>query len=193
MKHVFLGVDPGDRWVGVARLIVRQRLTRGLQFRAETQVFDRTLLNFGDLVRRIVFQPYVPTRIVTEEYRVRPLGHQAWTNGQTLQLIGALRYVAHQQLEVPWTQVHAGPVELLDGLPLGPIIRAAQRDWPESSGRRWLHGLSAWRVLAYDLSVMRPDLMGLLVQSPPTAIITEPARSLDDTCWSAPPSTWKVV
>jgi hypothetical protein len=101
LRYNWLAVDPGDRWVGYARL----QLNAGI-VTAQTGTIDATKRSFRLVVDAVLGAAFHGT-IVTEAYHVRPQGHQAFSRGETLQLIGALRYFADAR-GCAWHDVPAG-------------------------------------------------------------------------------------
>ena len=88
--------------------------------------------------------------MVIEEFRVRPVAHNAFTRGETIKLIGSLEYAASEKSVPVHFAPPADPLTILH-LPIGrPVVRWRQR-WPKLSDYRWHHALSAWRVLGHHL------------------------------------------
>lgn len=136
-----MAIDPGDRWCGYARLYLQEH-----EFHAETGVVDREALSFVDTVKALV--PTLAKAVVlTEQYRARPQGFNAFREMSTPMLIGGIRFFAeHRALR--WTEVPAGDAQLLENMPLGVYIKTWAKMWPEPGRREWDHARSAWRVLA---------------------------------------------
>lgn len=144
---MFVGVDPGDRWVGVSVLQVS-----GIgKCRADTAVMDRNHQTFVETIRKIIpGQALAKTKevhIITESYRQRAQGHQVWGSGDTLQLIGAIRYACEEQ-GIHWTEVAAGdPDKELEKLGLQQYITAWRPHMPKPGDAKWHHARSAWHCI----------------------------------------------
>lgn len=151
-----IAIDPGDRWCGYARLYLR-----GHEFHAETGVIDRNLHAFTDTVKLLV-PSLASAFVVTEQYRMRPTGFNAFREAETPMLIGGIRFYAEHK-NMHWTEVHAGDPKLLENMPLGIYIKQWSSLWPSPGKSEWSHARSAWRVLA-QFMLSRPDTIEALKQ-----------------------------
>lgn len=139
-------IDPGDRWCGVATLEID-----GPQYTARTSVLDAHLRTFTNLAKEVVPRwPSGQTTVVTETFQLRGTGHQKFSHGDTLRLIGAIRFCSEER-GYHWTEVAAGNPEQLKQLVFGDYITSWREDWPSKSDIRWQHARSAWRILASHL------------------------------------------
>lgn len=139
-----IGVDPGEVHTGVVIL-----------HRGEAKSF--IVNNNGDL--------YLPARwlnlreddslyLVVEDYRVRPVGHQKFTDAKTARLIGALAFLSERK---GWgfSLVNPESPDKLVGLGLFKAAKASQPK--DMSAKLWVHVLSAWRIVGYYLLTHDPD------------------------------------
>ena len=146
----FIGIDPGERWVGIAMLEAT-----GSKWQAESRVLDvQARSGFLQLVSDVLI--WAPATIIAEDYRVRPVGHQAFTAGYTLRLLGALQ-VSAEAKDATWIMLQPGPAAELDLLQLGRFVKRS--DWPASNDPHWQHALSAWRVLGRYLLQEHKELL----------------------------------
>lgn len=184
----FIGVDPGDRWVGIALLEIR-----GVNWKAESRVLDVSARSsMLELVEDIL--NWIPAKIIAEDYRVRPVGHQAFTGGYTLRLLGALEIYTAMKLGT-WITMLPGPAMDLDMLHLGRFIRPSYHT--PSPGGHWRHAFSAWRVLGRHLMMEEKQFLERLrLTKTNSAMIRgllspRPRRSTNDLF--SPLITWKTV
>lgn len=150
----FLGIDPGDRWMGLAGL-----RNNGSAWEAAIAVVDLKQNTFYDNVKRVGdLIDEDTTKVICEDFRVRPQGHNRWAAGHTLRLIGALEFVAHDNYST-FAMIPPGDPDDLHGLVFGNngLTNWRQR-WPLWGDSKWKHGLSAWRVLALHLAHYYPDV-----------------------------------
>jgi hypothetical protein len=169
--------------VGYARL----QLNAGI-VTAQTGTIDATKRSFRLVVDAVLGAAFHGT-IVTEAYHVRPQGHQAFSRGETLQLIGALRYFADAR-GCAWHDVPAGdPDRELELLGLSRFIARWQELWPNARAAAWHHARSAWRALGFHLVKARPDLLLHLQDVTRFKILRPEERALHD--HYAPIITWR--
>lgn len=120
-------------------------------------VFDRQAFpSFLDLTDTLSDQGYRGILLV-ERYQHRPTGDQAWSVGETQQLIGALRYTA-ERLEAEFREIHPGdPYVLLQELQMIHLFDV----WLKRCAKNvpWVHALSACRVMFHYLMVKQPEIM----------------------------------
>jgi len=153
LRHNWLAVDPGDRWAGFARLAINQGAAM-----AETGVLDVAKRSFRDTVDFLLGGAFRGT-LVVEQYRQRPQGHNAFDGGETLQLMGALRYFADAR-SCAWALVPAGdPDRELPMLGLDGFVERYRRYWPDKGNQKWQHARAAWRHLGMHLLKAQPELM----------------------------------
>lgn len=149
----FLGVDPGERWLGLAGLVCMSH-----RWHAHIMVVDMkgtAMYDNVDLFRRMVGEE---TRVVCEDYRVRPQGHNRFSGHATLKLIGALHFVTEDR-KGTFHLVPPGPPESLTEIAFGerPLQYWRER-WKQFGNPNWNHGMSAWRALAYFLHKHYPHI-----------------------------------
>src|ERR1044072_7076385 len=93
-----IGIDPGEAWTGVAALDIG---SNGMH--TKTRVFRSDARRLADLVDEVV--PGGPdVHIVAENFSVRPVGFNAFSQGQTLRILGALQYATEKRSHT-WTLV----------------------------------------------------------------------------------------
>ena len=186
----FVGIDPGDVWCGFAMVRVC-----GRHWTADTAVYDRRQYAFPALTHLLL--PATADVIVVERYHQRPVGHQAWATGETIQLIGALRYVTETRA-VEWATVATGePDKELPQLLIGSYLDAWRTHWPRPKTANWHHGRAAWRVLARYMLARYGELWSTLADPAALATLTtgtdQPRDALlhpDDLY--APTANWHV-
>lgn len=147
----WIGIDPGDRWTGIA---VIQEISKS-ELRAEAGVIDGQ----DDIYRTVDLLPTFlnpGTSVIVEQYSVRPVGHQWFTKALAIRLIGAIEYVSRKQ-RCTFTMVPPGdPTDVVTKMGIDSFIKSVVgiplRD------KRWRHALSAWRVLALHLLKNEVDI-----------------------------------
>ena len=159
---LYVGIDPGERWVGMAILALRSDGSAD----TDSRVYD--VANHGGYVGMtkdiIGMIPHnAPTMMVVEDFQIRTVGHQTFGRGTTLRMIGALEYAVDKIRQFTWDMVppgdHLEAIELF-GKPLWNTAKGwpTKRRWAE----QWHHCLSAWRVLGHHLMHRHPStLLGL--------------------------------
>jgi len=190
-RQFYVGIDPGTRWVGVAVL----RHDKG-SFRAEMAVIDRTMKSFVQLVHFITpTNAMVKTdevHVITEGFRHRPQGHQAWDAGETLRLIGAIRF-ATEEREAHWTEVEPGdPDKELDHLGLGRYIQAWKEHCPRPNDMKWHHGRAAWRAIGRYLLINNQLLLQQIRGSKMPALTFDGKGVTDGFDLVASVMTWRL-
>jgi hypothetical protein len=155
----FTAIDPGERWMGYAQLTVSGGL-----YRASSAVFDlrdRAFVERVNLVRR-----ELPTRLIVEDYRQRPVGYNRFSDGGTLRLLGALQYIAECDGLTTFALVPPGdPDKELQHLPISLYLESWRRRWPNPNTTQWQHCRAAWRVLSRHLLAKHVELMTALVKN----------------------------
>lgn len=166
----FLAIDPGDVWVGLAYLQIE-----GRHWHAETRVLCRqqeksfsetvqSIFATGSMLAKARAEPKSESVVICESYQQRPVGHQAFSGGQTLQLIGALRYVTEHLIRPNrWMTVMPGnPDKELPQLPINEYLNIWSPYWPDNRSTGWRHARAAWRVLARGWLTAYPELLSAL-------------------------------
>jgi hypothetical protein len=162
----FIAVDPGEAWVGIAMLEIR-----GTRWQAESRVLKVDARQHLLEVAQDALT-WAPAIILAEDFRVRPVGHNSFSGGYTLKLLGALEAVTRIR-DATWLTMLPGPAADLEMLQLGRFVRRA--DWAPSSPQ-WRHALSAWRVLGRHLLTEEREAMEKLRK------IKEPKTEFSKTC-----------
>lgn len=155
---IVLGIDPGEAWCGFAALQMERRFLR-----VQASTFSTDNRNVFRMVQTLLpFPKYENVTVVCEDFQVRPVGHQRFTRGQTLRLIGALEYHVINQ---GWLWRLIPPGKWQRELPqiFGNNFLSSYREhWPDKTNPQWDHCLSAWRVIGRYLlaeqllSVLKP-------------------------------------
>jgi hypothetical protein len=105
------------------------------------------------------------THVVCEDFRIRKAGHQRFSRGDTLRLIGALEYGVSSvdafkfYLIPPNDHGERETRELF-----GRVLASYRRTWPRRKDPAWGHCLSAWRVLGNHLFHHERDVLLRLLQ-----------------------------
>lgn len=149
--RVWIAFDPGDRWTGVAVLALNDFLGAY----AEAFVLDAEASDWVEPVRYLkrllaLADPKLVT-VLAEDYRTRPQGHQAFSRGTTLRLLGALESAA-EIAGCAWGTIAPGSPDDLKLLKLGTLFSAWEKEWPRPGDSDWRHARSAWRVLGQHLA-----------------------------------------
>lgn len=151
---IYFAFDPGERWTGFARLARTGARTwradagvlDGTPYHRAAQLLDLQLLDLqlGDGSEETV--------VVAEDYHVRPVGHQRFTSGIPLRLLGALEYVSSGRAQF-FLEPSAPADEGLELLGISHLLSDLRGD------PRWEHARSAWRVLGMHLLREAPELV----------------------------------
>ena len=154
----YIAFDPGSTWTGMCILSLY-----GQEAFAITAVFNQGLLFPAEWLKayledRMLNDVSGEILVLSEEFRIRPKRYETFASGETLQLLGALRYVAGEYAEkgvgfsvrpsmlIPFEEMHSTP--------LYTFLQhwKQEGDWPNKGARPWEHAMSAWRVfLHYSL------------------------------------------
>lgn len=150
-----LAFDPGEVWCGLAAFSINRKKN---ELFAETRVLNLRERTFKVAVDECTFVG-LPATVVCEDYRVRPVGHQRFTSGMTLQLIGAIRYTT----EAHGCRLHTippGNAEKEVPEIVGDFFGRWRATHPTPHAAEWNHAFSAWRVLLRHL--MKTDVALLM-------------------------------
>lgn len=145
---IIVGIDPGDSWCGFAALDISK-----YAIRAESRTYGRDDRNIFRMVETLL--PFAGTKerviVAVENFQIRGQGHQRFSAGDTLRLIGALEYVC---IRYGWSFNLVPPGSWKADLPLlfgNHILTQYRKAWPTPGHANWDHCLSAWRVLGRHL------------------------------------------
>lgn len=153
----FIGIDPGERWVGLAGL---RQMTGHWQ--VYIAVADLREQGFHPAVKRIQSWVSPETRVVCEDYRVRPQGFNRWGAHPTLRLLGAIEFATIEN-GGGFHLVPPGKHEDLHKLAFGNVALRYWRDrWNQWGNEKWNHGLSAWRALAVFMAQHHPRILEII-------------------------------
>jgi hypothetical protein len=184
-----LGVDPGDRWVGLAALDIT-----GNQWSAWTGVLDIKFRTMQEAIHEIM-RPS-PLGMIVERYQQRPVGHQRFVSPKTPKLIGALEYIM-QERGGGFHEVQPNSPLDLQHMPMYRKIEAWRPKWQHCHHQNWTHALSAWRVLSIWMMEALPELAMLLHQDK-GKVTFNPVKWLGDPLTVAGhdlialPATWRI-
>ena len=137
----YFAVDPGEVHVGFASLYLDDE-----KFTIDAGVLHRPSRTFSELVDQLTkhIEYEEPSMLLVESYQQRPVGHQRFAAGETLQLVGALRYVTECEGQLFATIMPGDWRKDLRALRLQPLLD----EWiPQPRPSKWEHSFSAWRVL----------------------------------------------
>lgn len=153
---LYVGVDPGEQWCGVA--VLDTGTTRVV--RAESRVYAIKQRGYIGVVDHLMdILPHARrTTMIVEDYRVRGSGHQRFGRADTLRMIGALEYAVHQLPAYTWAMIAPGSDSEVRLLFANTIDQYRAR-WPETGDKRWRHCFSAWRVLGRYLMGHQTQLL----------------------------------
>lgn len=143
-----IGIDPGDRWIGLAGIIVRNK-----SMEMHSAVLDGSDRSIVDKVQDIMQS--APAEVFCEDFKVRPQAFNSFSAMLTPRLIGALEYECMLK-EIPFSLVHPGPnTEFAAILPnwANTVVKHMKYE-------QWNHSMSAWRVLCRGL--FKSDMMDRL-------------------------------
>lgn len=149
---LYVGVDPGEVYTGLALLHVHDRYVH-----MESRVLksDKYVAT-AECIRQTIDCEKRRT-IVVEDFSVRPTGYNRFTRAETVRLIGALEYIAHVTHSPFYFQPAGKPKEAY--ALFGRSLTQHAKSWP--SNRKWTHALSAWRVMGRYLHAERKSLFQL--------------------------------
>jgi hypothetical protein len=182
MRTTIIGIDPGDRWTGVAQLMItRTDVIMG------TFVLDGKSRSLYEIVDAAIIQK--PAYVVAEEYRARPIGHQRFNAPLTPRLLGALEYRA-VYLGGRFYTTHAGSPTAVWSFPIGKFIEHWRFYWPKPRDDRWLHALSAWRVICTHIIQEQPQLFRLIDNQSVQSMILDAAEESSAVDLIAPFAAW---
>lgn len=150
---IYIGVDPGSRWTGVAVVSEQEG-----KLWAETLVFDNAEWLYEPVeYLNSNFFIYDSGLLAAEDFRVRIVGHQFANGVATARLLGALEYVVHGHTDWAFALERPGDaLRDLKALGIFDTLASWRTSWPDRADARWAHSLSAWRVLGIQLAKKAP-------------------------------------
>lgn len=154
---IVVGIDPGDAWCGFVALNLEKRFIR-IESRTYARE-PRPLYRMTDAL--LPFHPSDRITVVVENYQMRGVGHQRFSQGHTLRLLGALEYVCAKN-RWDWHVVPPGPWKREVPNIFGAFVPSYREHWPDNGSAEWDHCLSAWRVLGRYL--MRDQFLPMLAR-----------------------------
>jgi hypothetical protein len=148
MKNLgrYIAIDPGEVWLGMAALEIN---LDGVL--AESRVLHLpSRPHIGSVIDDLAI--HFPATIICEDYRVQPVGHQRFSGGDTLKVIGALEAHALNS-GCRFFTIQPGSADEVEDL-----FGGWMQEWREQFqvASQWRHAMSAWRVLGRHL--MSTDL-----------------------------------
>lgn len=142
----YIGLDPGDAWLGFAVLDAPDETTL---FTTCGVLHVPSRGGLMPVTREI--RGWLPAFVVSEDFRLRGLGHQQWSRGMTARLLGALQF-AVEDYDSDWSTVDAGdPIKDLKALGADRWIDRWSPTWPRERAAEWKHARSAWRAVGMHL------------------------------------------
>lgn len=148
-----LAFDPGEVWCGLAAF----DWSNEEDIVSESRVLcleTRTLL---DVIRYVDFM--LPAYVVCEDFRIQSVGHNRFSAGHTLRLIGALEAVTALNPKSIWSTVPPGNAKK----EVPQLFGGWYEDWfesfPDLTNSNWRHAQSAWRVMGRFLMARNPKLL----------------------------------
>lgn len=151
----WIGVDPGDRWMGLA---VLTHLDGGFGWTADIRVVDLepyNLTGIGNGFRQLFGSGDF---VICEDFRMRAVGHQQFNAGRTLRTLGMFEYITTSKGGT-FGLIPPDRPELVMESFFGPIIRHWRTQWMDRTSPHWGHALSAWRVLIHWLAKNNPKVI----------------------------------
>lgn len=151
-KHIIIGIDPGEKYTGLAALTLTPNLSGGCAF---TAVMEGDLLQparwLDEVLGDYTLDSLDVIHVVCEEFRIRPHKYESFASGGTLQLIGALRYVGETKEDYGFMLRPAQliPLEQMKKTSLYKWLHDWKRTWPSNTARCWRHAIDAWRVILH--------------------------------------------
>lgn len=151
-----IGIDPGDRWCGVASIQVGLMNDRHVRsWCGVLDVDNRGLYETAHFIRSLL-----PAEVAVEDYKVRAQGFNTFASGQTPMLMGAFAYVVGDRACGPLHVIPAGdPDRELKELKLDGWLEGWREYWPNARHKNWHHARSAWRVLGRYLLQRDQELL----------------------------------
>jgi len=166
--YIVIGIDPGERWTGIAMLSISETLSKAY---AATAVLNRELMYpahwLNEMLDRFQKETATQIHVVVEEYRIRPQKYESFASGGTLQLIGALRFVTDLHEDIAGFMLRPAQQLSMDQMKrtsMYTFLKSWRPRWPSSTSRTWEHAISAWRVILHHaLTAELEDLRTLSV------------------------------
>lgn len=147
-RRRWIGVDPGDRWLGLAILTQVDSTTWTADMRVVDLAQRRSRTHVVNEFLQLVDSMF--DVVVAENFSARAVGHQRFNQGDTLRLLGALEYgVTNRQCS--FFLVPPGDPKQLNGMFFKRWLEMWQGRWLDRSNPHWRHALSAWRALIVHL------------------------------------------
>lgn len=158
-----VAIDPGARWTGITVLAFKKTqwiLSMGLVERVNT-----ALTPLVEVIAR-----FRANLIIMEAFRHRPVMHQSYDPGETLQLIGAIKYI-HEMHGTPTIEVPTADPSTLTRYPIWEVLER----WADPL-RTNPHVKSSWRVMMSGLQRRYPDRVVDLINFIETPMKLEPTH-----------------
>lgn len=163
----WVGIDPGDRWMGVSILTQIDKKT----WTADMRVIDIEVVKNRHLLVKGMMHILSPKDVVLcENYQIRRAGHQSFNVGETLRLIGALEFATLDQL-CDFVLVMPGDPNDINDMFFGAILKTWQEKWMRGNAKEWDHARSAWRVMLIYLMSKHPDVIRKLQSAQADSVI----------------------
>lgn len=154
---LYIGLDPGESWCGFAALEVKSHTIR-VEARTYSVKSRTSYLQMAQDVMDII--PHRETCVISEDFRIRGSGHQRFSAGNTLRLIGALEYATSERSQATFHLIPPNDNGERETRELfGKVLLGYRSSWPQKSHSTWGHCVSAWRVLGQHLFHHERDLL----------------------------------
>lgn len=151
----WIGVDPGERWMGIAILTQIDKRT----FTADMRVIDVAAIKSRNLlVNGLMYILQPEDSMVCENYQIRRAGHQSFDAGITLRIMGALEYAAGER-GCEFGYIMPGKPEDINDMFFGKYLDQWQEKWMRPKADEWNHARSAWRALMIYLMARAPKVI----------------------------------
>lgn len=163
----YIGIDPGARWTGITVLQELREEVISIEFAMTdsssdngfgvhfpTRVLDRLLSTLSSNNQPVV--------VVIENYQVRPVGHQQWTDNPTGRVIGSMEYVCQKHRVEVRKESPADPKKGLERLGVDHWSNQVRGEWKI---QEYDHVLSSLRVALLSLAKERAHVIAPLARS----------------------------
>jgi hypothetical protein len=155
---LWVGIDPGEKHCGFAAL----EITSDEVIRVESRTYDVAAHGgYLEMAKSIVdLLPHARrANVVCEDFRIRKAGHQRFSSGDTLRMIGAIEMAVRSLNQYEFALIPPADAPDAAFKLFGKIIVKYKAKWPRTHHPNWLHCLSAWRVLGLHLMSTTQDTL----------------------------------
>lgn len=185
MNEHIVGVDPGNRWTGVATLLVDATHISAIMLVLDSQAYSIKFLT------DVIIHDQAKT-VVAEEYRNRPIGHQRFNAPLTPRLLGALEYRAIS-VGATWAKIPAAPFDAVKAFPIWKRIEVWKEHCQAPTDHRWSHAFSAWRVLSAYVLRNKPRVHTAIERSRRSSLEYDELTAMRRSDLVAPVISWRLL